>query len=178
MTLRKEDCPEPSSRRRGLSRAIVDGNQCVGAGVVRPRLLGAWGSGMVVRVVLMIAATVVAAPIAHAKPKNPDHVKAQICGRLLGSGFCSQCGCKGGPGYRGPNESCVGWDAIAKCGMPPTKNCKAEIPHATLIPVDWPVDAPRQAPLGEDCRPIAPTETTKPNGPSAGSDSAAPKLKN
>lgn len=41
---------------------------------------------------------------------------------------CSGCGCKGGPGYRGPNGRCVGWSELAKvCGSPPTTSCKAEI---------------------------------------------------
>jgi hypothetical protein len=40
---------------------------------------------------------------------------------------CSGCGCKGGPGYRGPNGRCVSWDALAKtCGTPPTTHCKGE----------------------------------------------------
>jgi hypothetical protein len=91
-----------------------------------------------------------------ARTKKPEHEKAQVCGRLLGSGFCNQCGCKGGPGYRGPSRNCVGWDAIGKCGNPPSAGCTAEIPHATLIPKDWPPAAPRQAPVGEDCKPLTP----------------------
>jgi len=40
---------------------------------------------------------------------------------------CSGCGCRGGPGYRGPSGSCVGWDALSKtCGSPPTTRCTAE----------------------------------------------------
>jgi len=41
--------------------------------------------------------------------------------------FCSGCGCKGGPGYRGPDGKCVGWKTLNKvCGKPPTKNCAKE----------------------------------------------------
>lgn len=37
------------------------------------------------------------------------------------------CGDRGGPGYRGPNGKCVGWDALARvCGNPPTQRCTAE----------------------------------------------------
>src|SRR4051794_4019350 len=44
---------------------------------------------------------------------------------------CSGCGCKGGPGYRGPDGKCVGWANIGKvCGSPPTTHCKAEGPSA------------------------------------------------
>ena len=110
---------------------------------------------MFLKFVFALVAIGLVTPVAQAKPKNSDHAKAQVCGRLLGSGFCNQCGCKGGPGFRGPNNLCVGWDGIGKCGSPPSKNCTAEIPHATLIPADWPADSPRQAPVGEDCKPAA-----------------------
>src|SRR5262245_6259977 len=34
------------------------------------------------------------------------------------------CGERGGPGYRGPNGKCVGWEAIGRvCGSPPTTHC-------------------------------------------------------
>jgi len=37
---------------------------------------------------------------------------------------CKGCGCKGGPGYRGPNNKCVGFKNLTKiCGNPPTKRC-------------------------------------------------------
>ena len=39
---------------------------------------------------------------------------------------CSGCGCKGGPGYRGP-DGCVGWkQLIAVCGPPPHDRCARE----------------------------------------------------
>jgi hypothetical protein len=44
---------------------------------------------------------------------------------------CSGCGCKGGPGYRGPNGQCVAWKTIGRvCGTPPTTHCTAEGPNA------------------------------------------------
>jgi len=44
---------------------------------------------------------------------------------------CSGCGCKGGPGYRGPNGQCVSWKTIGRvCGSPPTLSCSAEGPNA------------------------------------------------
>jgi len=47
------------------------------------------------------------------------------------TGFCSGCGCKGGPGYRGPNGRCVGWADIGRtCGSPPTLRCTPEGPNA------------------------------------------------
>src|SRR5689334_3077866 len=48
---------------------------------------------------------------------------------------CSGCGCKGGPGYRGPPTTrhpkgeCVGWAQLNKiCGNPPTTHCTPEGP--------------------------------------------------
>lgn len=42
---------------------------------------------------------------------------------------CSGCGCRGGPGYRGPNGKCVGWKQLTKvCGSPPTLRCTNERP--------------------------------------------------
>lgn len=44
---------------------------------------------------------------------------------------CSGCGCRGGPGYRGPNGRCVGWSDIGRvCGSPPTTRCTADRPNA------------------------------------------------
>ena len=46
----------------------------------------------------------------------------------LANDFCSGCGCKGGPGYRGPS-GCVGWAQLNNiCGTPPTTRCAAEGP--------------------------------------------------
>ncbi len=40
---------------------------------------------------------------------------------------CSGCGCRGGPGYRGPNGQCVGHaQLLSTCGNPPTLRCSAE----------------------------------------------------
>ena len=40
---------------------------------------------------------------------------------------CEGCGCKGGPGYRGPDGKCVGFRALDKtCGVPPTTRCVFE----------------------------------------------------
>jgi hypothetical protein len=37
------------------------------------------------------------------------------------------CGDSGGPGYRGPNNKCVGWEALGRvCGCPPTTRCTPE----------------------------------------------------
>jgi len=43
------------------------------------------------------------------------------------SAACSGCGCRGGPGYRGPDGKCVGWAELARrCGSPPTQRCTPE----------------------------------------------------
>jgi hypothetical protein len=35
---------------------------------------------------------------------------------------CDGCGCKGGPGYRGPDQKCVGFKNLDKvCGNPPVR---------------------------------------------------------
>ncbi len=40
---------------------------------------------------------------------------------------CSGCGCRGGPGYRGPDGRCVGFAALDRvCGVPPETRCKKE----------------------------------------------------
>jgi hypothetical protein len=37
---------------------------------------------------------------------------------------CYGCGCKGGPGYRGPNGQCVGYRDLDRiCGNPPETYC-------------------------------------------------------
>lgn len=41
----------------------------------------------------------------------------------------AQCGTRGGPGYRGPNGQCIGWERFAKtCGTPPETRCSRECP--------------------------------------------------
>jgi hypothetical protein len=40
---------------------------------------------------------------------------------------CKGCGCKGGPGYRGPDKKCVGYNNIIQvCGPPPHTGCVRE----------------------------------------------------
>lgn len=40
---------------------------------------------------------------------------------------CKGCGCKRGPGYRGPDGRCVGFKALHKvCGDPPEMRCTFE----------------------------------------------------
>jgi hypothetical protein len=40
---------------------------------------------------------------------------------------CHGCGCKGGPGYRGPNGRCVAWRELARiCGPSLPGRCAAE----------------------------------------------------
>jgi|SRR6266550_7502604 hypothetical protein len=37
------------------------------------------------------------------------------------------CGDRGGPGYRGPNGKCVGWEELGRvCGSPPSTRCTPE----------------------------------------------------
>jgi hypothetical protein len=44
---------------------------------------------------------------------------------------CSGCGCRGGPGYRGPSGRCVGWSDVGRtCGDPPSTRCIPEGPNA------------------------------------------------
>jgi hypothetical protein len=39
----------------------------------------------------------------------------------------ADCGDRGGPGYRGPNDKCVSWAELGRvCGNPPTPKCRAE----------------------------------------------------
>jgi hypothetical protein len=40
---------------------------------------------------------------------------------LENAAACEGCGCRGGPGYRGPDGHCVGWAKLNKiCGNPPS----------------------------------------------------------
>ena len=40
---------------------------------------------------------------------------------------CSGCGCRGGPGYRGPDGRCVGYANLKSvCGDPPETKCTRE----------------------------------------------------
>lgn len=40
---------------------------------------------------------------------------------------CTGCGCRGGPGYRGPDGRCVGFASLKSiCGDPPETRCKKE----------------------------------------------------
>ncbi|HRD79058.1 MAG TPA: hypothetical protein PK264_24525, partial [Hyphomicrobiaceae bacterium] len=37
---------------------------------------------------------------------------------------CEGCGCRGGPGYRGPAGQCVGHEKLLSvCGTPPSTRC-------------------------------------------------------
>jgi hypothetical protein len=55
------------------------------------------------------------------------------------------CGDRGGPGYRGPDGKCVGWEALGRvCGSPPTTRCT---PEQTASGAD---DAARKGKENED----------------------------
>lgn len=59
-------------------------------------------------------------------PELAAKIAAEVKGKGTCQVFCSGCGCKGGPGYRGP-KGCVGWaDLIRTCGPPPHSNCTRE----------------------------------------------------
>lgn len=62
---------------------------------------------------LLFSATFSLAPLAIAEcPERPA---------------CHGCGCKGGPGYRGPDGKCVGFKTLTRtCGDPPTTHCTFE----------------------------------------------------
>jgi hypothetical protein len=56
---------------------------------------------------------------------------ASVSSTIAAAQVCDRCGCRGGPGYRGPNGRCVGWADIGRtCGSPPTTRCKPEGPNA------------------------------------------------
>lgn len=49
------------------------------------------------------------------------------------SASCRGCGCKGGPGYRAPNNECVGFNNInSVCGPPPHAGCRRECAPVTV----------------------------------------------
>lgn len=56
---------------------------------------------------------------------------------------CSGCGCKGGPGYRGPDGRCVGFKDLASvCGTPPETRCTFENAPGTGLNRDCALGAP------------------------------------
>jgi hypothetical protein len=72
---------------------------------------------------------------------------------------CSGCGCRGGPGYRGPDGRCVGWaDLAKKCGSPPTKYCTGEGPNVSRFGA---VEAPPQGPAIPRPRAISPAHSSE-----------------
>lgn len=94
--------------------------------------------GWLIAVLLFLP--VVAGPALGAEEPDEDHV--QLCpvispelarkaaDEVKGHGACAVvcrgCGCKGGPGYRGP-RGCVGWaELIRVCGPPPHASCTRE----------------------------------------------------
>ncbi|TBW38197.1 hypothetical protein EYW49_09610 [Siculibacillus lacustris] len=75
----------------------------------------------------------------HCTPDAPDPASTRLLPTPKGdpsAAACSGCGCKGGPGYRGPNGRCVAWRDLARtCGPTLPGACVAEIvdPRAGAI---------------------------------------------
>lgn len=71
----------------------------------------------------MIRYLIVAIAILSTVMLLPRHAGARCPERPA----CKGCGCKGGPGYRGPDGRCVGFKQLAKvCGTPPETRCTFE----------------------------------------------------
>jgi hypothetical protein len=59
------------------------------------------------------------------EPANTKHEEPRSA---IEAQVCSGCGCRGGPGYRGPDGNCVGWKVLSRvCGTPPTTRCTPEL---------------------------------------------------
>ncbi len=57
---------------------------------------------------------------------------------------CKGCGCKGGPGWRGPDGFCVSQSKLAAiCGSPPGTHCKQEGAPRVCFGKQAAIDAPR-----------------------------------
>lgn len=73
-------------------------------------------------------------PETRCTPDEPDPAAAGIVATPRGDPSlpaCRGCGCKGGPGYRGPDGRCVGWKDLSRsCGTPLPGRCIAEGPAA------------------------------------------------
>jgi len=68
-----------------------------------------WSAFALFALALLCALSFAAVPASAACPERPA---------------CKGCGCKGGPGYRGPNGKCVGFrDLDRVCGVPPETRC-------------------------------------------------------
>jgi hypothetical protein len=71
---------------------------------------------------------------------------------------CDGCGCRGGPGYRGPDGHCVGWAKLGKvCGNPPTTRCAYEGLAAALavVPASPGASAVTQSRMVPAVKPLA-----------------------
>ena len=65
-----------------------------------------------------------ASPPVYALVPPSDTKPAVRCPKLPA---CVGCGCRGGTGYRAPDDHCVGFRELAKvCGPVPTRVCKFE----------------------------------------------------
>ncbi|MBT9288190.1 hypothetical protein [Prosthecodimorpha staleyi] len=73
-------------------------------------------------------------PETRCTPDEPDPAAARIVATPRGDPSlpaCKGCGCKGGPGYRGPDGRCAGWKDLSRtCGTPLPGRCTAEGPAA------------------------------------------------
>jgi hypothetical protein len=57
----------------------------------------------------------------------PGMITSPALARCPDRPACKGCGCKGGPGYRGPDGRCVGFKQLSKvCGNPPETFCTFE----------------------------------------------------
>ncbi|WP_245263420.1 hypothetical protein [Azorhizobium doebereinerae] len=62
---------------------------------------------------------------------------------------CTGCGCKGGPGYRGPDGTCVGFKQLSQvCGDPPDRRCTFENAPGTGLNRDCATTPPPAAGRG------------------------------
>ena len=66
---------------------------------------------------------------------------------------CTGCGCKGGPGYRGPDDSCVSFRNLEKvCGTPPETRCVFENAPGTGLNHDCALE-PRKSKKARSAKP-------------------------
>jgi hypothetical protein len=97
---------ESVGAERTLPSTIPEGGRTIGSGIVAKRSRAVRGFAAS----LLAFALIAAGPALAANcPERPR---------------CQGCGCKGGPGYRGPDKKCVGFRNLDEvCGVPTTTHC-------------------------------------------------------
>lgn len=123
--------------------------------------------GDFMRLVLAFIALSVLPPAANAQECfNVTPELAQSAAKAVrGKGHCQirceGCGCKGGPGFRGPDLKCVGWANLVRvCGPPPYTKCSRECAPVVTGCADIAAEAAKTIEV-DAAKPVSPKQGSK-----------------